>query len=240
LQLFPAIDLHSGKAVRLKRGDYAQMTIYNENPTAQAAVFRAAGAKFLHVVDLEGAKSGETPNFDAVCALIKTSGLKVEIGGGIRDEATVERYINAGAYRVILGTAAVANPEFLHSAAKKYGEQLAVGVDFRDGFVAVKGWTELSDKTALAFCRELEDIGIKTVICTDISKDGLLAGTNLDFYRELAKTVGLDIIASGGVTNLNDVRALVDIGVRGAILGKALYEGTLDLAEAIKICGAQA
>ena len=236
MELFPAIDLHSGYAVRLVRGDYAQMTVYNENPSAQAELFRAAGAKFLHVVDLEGAKSGETPNFDTVRELIRTSGLQVEIGGGIRDEATVSRYLEAGAMRVILGTAAVQQPEFLRAMAERYGEKIAVGVDFRDGYVAVKGWTELSDKTAHDFCLELDAIGIKTVICTDISKDGLLGGTNLELYRDMSAALKLDIIASGGVSSLDDVRALRDMGMYGAILGKALYTGAIDLAAAVEIC----
>jgi phosphoribosylformimino-5-aminoimidazole carboxamide ribotide isomerase len=236
MKLFPAIDLHGGRAVRLVRGDYAQMTVYNENPVAQAELFRASGAEFLHVVDLEGAKSGETPNFDAVSALIERSGLRVEVGGGIRTAQTVERYLGAGAFRVILGTAAVQDPDFLREAARKHGDKIAVGVDIRDGRVAVKGWTELSDRTAPDFCRELEDLGIKTVICTDISKDGLLSGTNLDLYRGLSATLNLDIIASGGVSSLGDVRALRDIGLYGAILGKALYTGALDLSAAIKLC----
>ncbi|MDR0906017.1 MAG: 1-(5-phosphoribosyl)-5-[(5-phosphoribosylamino)methylideneamino]imidazole-4-carboxamide isomerase [Oscillospiraceae bacterium] len=235
MKLFPAIDLHGGRAVRLVRGDYAQMTVYNENTVAQAEIFRAAGAEFLHVVDLEGAKSGETPNFATVRDLIERSGLKVEVGGGIRDAGTVGRYLDAGAFRVILGTAAVQNPEFLRETARKHGGKIAVGVDIRDGFVAVKGWTELSDRTAADFCRELEQTGIATVICTDISKDGLLSGANLDLYREMSATLGLDIIASGGVSSLGDVRALRDIGLYGAILGKALYTGAIDLAEAIKI-----
>jgi len=238
MHLFPAIDLHSGKAVRLIRGDYAQMTVYNDDPVAQAALFCAAGAEYLHVVDLEGAKSGETPNFVTVCDLIRTSGLRVEIGGGIRDLATVERYIDAGAFRVILGTAAVENPAFLREAAAKHGDKIAVGVDVRDGFVAVKGWTELSTRKTFDFCREIQDIGVQTVICTDISKDGLLSGTNLDLYRDLSATLSLDIVASGGVSTLDDVRALLEIGVYGAILGKAVYTGAIDLAAAVEICKA--
>ena len=240
MELFPAIDLHSGQAVRLVRGDYAQMTVYNDNPCAQAELFRAAGAKFLHVVDLEGAKSGETPNIEVVRDLIRTSGLRVEIGGGIRDEATVVRYLEAGAMRVILGTAAVQQPEFLRAMAEQHGEKIAVGVDFRDGFVAVKGWTELSDKTAFDFCRELEQLGIRTIICTDISKDGLLGGTNLELYRDLSAELSIDIIASGGVSSLDDVRALRDMKMYGAILGKALYTGAIDLAAAVELCAATA
>lgn len=240
MHLFPAIDLHGGKAVRLIRGDYAQMTVYNDDPVAQAAIFRAAGAEYLHVVDLEGAKSGETPNFATVCDLIRTSSLRVEIGGGIRDLATVERYLDAGAFRVILGTAAVENPAFLREAAAKHGDKLAVGVDVRDGFVAVKGWTELSERTTLDFCRELQDIGVATVICTDISKDGLLSGTNLNLYRELSAALSVDIVASGGVSTLDDVRALREIGVYGAILGKAVYTGAIDLAAAVALCAATA
>jgi phosphoribosylformimino-5-aminoimidazole carboxamide ribotide isomerase len=233
LKLFPAVDLHGGRAVRLERGDYAKMTVYNDDALAQARIFKSAGARFLHVVDLEGARDGATPNFDTARRLISDSGLAVEIGGGIRDAATVEKYLDAGALRVILGTAAVQNPVFLRETARKNGDKIAVGVDIRDGLVAIKGWTELSDRTALDFCRELQDIGVKTIICTDISKDGVLGGTNLDLYRELTATLALDVVASGGVSTLSDVAALRDIGLYGAILGKALYTGDLDLAEAI-------
>ncbi|MDR0839644.1 MAG: 1-(5-phosphoribosyl)-5-[(5-phosphoribosylamino)methylideneamino]imidazole-4-carboxamide isomerase [Oscillospiraceae bacterium] len=233
MKLFPAVDLHGGRAVRLERGDYAKMTVYNDDALAQARIFKSAGARFLHVVDLEGARDGATPNFDTARRLISDSGLAVEIGGGIRDAATVEKYLDAGALRVILGTAAVQNPVFLRETARKNGDKIAVGVDIRDGLVAIKGWTELSDRTALDFCRELQDIGVKTIICTDISKDGVLGGTNLDLYRELTATLALDVVASGGVSTLSDVAALRDIGLYGAILGKALYTGDLDLAEAI-------
>ncbi len=235
MNIFPAIDLIGGKAVRLVRGDYEQMTVYSTDPVSVARGFSAAGAKYLHVVDLEGARDGSTPNFDTVKALIEESGLLVEIGGGIRDMETVARYIDAGAYRVILGTAAVTDPAFLDAAIAAYGDKIAVGVDIRDGLVAIKGWTEVSKLSCFDFCRDLQARGVSSVICTDISKDGLLGGTNLALYAEMSKTFSLDITASGGVSSLEDVRKLTDMGLYGAILGKALYTGALDLSAAIAI-----
>ncbi|MDR0446562.1 MAG: 1-(5-phosphoribosyl)-5-[(5-phosphoribosylamino)methylideneamino]imidazole-4-carboxamide isomerase [Oscillospiraceae bacterium] len=232
--LLPAIDLYDGRAVRLTRGDYAQMTVYDDDPTARARVFSASGAHWLHVVDLEGARDGTTPNFDCIARLIATSGMSVEIGGGIRDADTARRYIDAGAARVILGTAAVASPELVARLTAELGEKIAVGVDLRDGRVAVKGWTETTDLAALDFCLELEALGVKTVICTDISKDGLLSGANIKLYGSLSQRLTLSLIASGGVSSLADIAALRDIGLYGAILGKALYEGRIDLAEALK------
>jgi len=229
MNLFPAIDLYEGKAVRLYQGDYAKMTVYSEDPPAVAESFRAAGVEYLHVVDLEGAKTGLTPNLETVRAIIARSGLKTEVGGGIRSEETIERCLDAGVLRVILGTAAVTQPGFVAGMVKKYGERIAVGVDVRDGRVAIRGWTELSEKTCFDFCREMQDAGVRTVICTDISKDGVLGGANLALYRALAERLSLDIVASGGVSSLGDVRALRDLGLSGAILGKALYTGALDL-----------
>ena len=233
--IFPAIDLFSGKAVRLFKGDYAQMTVYNENPLAVAEDFKAAGATCLHVVDLEGAKSGETPNIDTVTALASIDGLFVEVGGGIRSMEVVDRYLEAGVDRVILGTAAVTDPEFLGTALAEYGERVAVGVDIKDGMVAIKGWTEVSDMSCDDFCAKLEKMGVGSVICTDISKDGMMSGTNLDLYRELCRKFNIKIVASGGVSSLDDVKALVEMDVFGAILGKALYTGAIDLREAVKL-----
>ena len=235
MELFPAIDLIDGCAVRLVKGDYAQKTIYSEHPEEVAASFAAAGAKYLHVVDLDGAKDGGTPNLETIRSIVQKSGLLVEVGGGIRSEEAIHTYLDAGVFRVILGTAAVQDPVFLQNMVEKYGEKIAVGVDIRDGMVAIKGWTELSEKSCFAFCEELEKMGVKTIICTDISKDGLLSGTNLELYRQLAKRFAVDIVASGGVTSLEDVQKLQEMGLYGAILGKALYTGKLDLKKAVTL-----
>lgn len=235
MNLFPAIDLVGGKAVRLIRGDYNQMTVYSDDPVGVAKGFAACGAEYLHVVDLEGARDGNTPNLDVVKRLIAESGLKVEIGGGIRSMETVKAYIDAGAYRVIIGTAAVTDPAFLDAALAAYGEQIAVGVDIRDGMVAIKGWKELSALDCFAFCEALEKKGVSCVICTDISKDGLLAGTNLELYSNLGKRFSINFTASGGVSSVDDVKKLNEMGLYGAILGKALYTGAIDLKEALAV-----
>jgi phosphoribosylformimino-5-aminoimidazole carboxamide ribotide isomerase len=235
--LFPAIDLVGGAAVRLTKGDYAQMTVYSDDPLAVARSFRDAGAEYLHVVDLEGARDGGTPNFDTVRRLIQNAGLRVEVGGGVRSEDVAARYLDAGAFRVVLGTAALTQPGFAGGLVRRFGERIAVGADLRDGFVAVRGWTETSAKTGLDFCLEMQELGVKTVICTDISRDGVLGGTNRALYGELASRLAMDIVASGGVSSLSDVEALRDLGLSGAILGKALYTGALDLREALKACG---
>ncbi|MBO5295940.1 MAG: 1-(5-phosphoribosyl)-5-[(5-phosphoribosylamino)methylideneamino]imidazole-4-carboxamide isomerase [Clostridia bacterium] len=237
MNIFPAIDLIDGKAVRLVRGDYAQMTVYSDDPVSVARSFAACGAKYLHVVDLEGARDGSTPNIETVKALIRESGLLVEIGGGIRSMETVKKYMDAGAYRVIIGTAAVTDPDFLDEALAAYGDRIAVGVDIRDGMVAIKGWTELSALTCFDFCEQLQKKGISTVICTDISKDGLLGGTNLSLYADMAKRFQLNITASGGVSTVGDVQRLAEMGLYGAILGKALYTGDLDLGAALQAAG---
>ncbi len=234
MNIFPAIDLFEGKAVRLYKGDYDQMTVYCEEPEKVALYFKECGAEYIHLVDLEGAKSGETPNFETVKRIIEASGLKAEIGGGIRSEEVIEKYINAGAYRVILGTAAATDPEFLERVAKKYGEKIAVGCDLKDGYVATKGWTETTSESGEEFFARVEKLGIKTVICTDISRDGAMKGTNLELYKELSKKFSIDIIASGGVTDMNDVENLSKMDIYGAILGKAIYTGNIDLKTAIK------
>lgn len=235
MKLFPAIDLIDGCAVRLVKGDYAQKTVYSENPAEVARSFAAAGAEYLHVVDLEGAKNGGTPNLETVRKIVQTGGLRVEVGGGIRSEEVVQAYLEAGVYRVILGTAAVENPTFLEEMVRKYGEKIAVGADIKDGMVAIKGWTEVSAESCFAFCEKLEKIGVKTIICTDISKDGLLAGTNLELYQALSEKFSVDIVASGGVTTLEDVKKLAEMGLYGAILGKALYTGSIDLKAAVEL-----
>ena len=211
------------------------MTVYNEDPIAVAEDFKAAGATCLHVVDLEGAKSGETPNIDTVTALSTVEGLFVEVGGGIRSMEVVDRYLSAGVDRVILGTAAVKDEAFLCEAVAKYGEKIAVGVDIKDGFVAIKGWTEKSELEAMAFCEKMQNIGVRTLICTDISKDGAMQGANHALYRELSERFGVQIIASGGVSSIEDVKKLAAIDLYGAIIGKAYYTGAIDLKEAIEV-----
>ena len=233
--LFPAIDLYDGKAVRLYKGDYAQMTVYSEHPEEIARDFVRCGAGHIHIVDLEGAKDGTTPNLEAVCAIKAASGAFCEIGGGIRSMDTVRRYFDAGLDRVILGTAAVTDPAFLRAAVDAYADRIAVGVDLKDGFVAVKGWTETTAKSAEEFCAKLQDLGVQTLIVTDISRDGAMQGTNLALYRDLSERFSLDITASGGVSTLEDVRRLAGMELYGAIIGKAYYTGALDLREAIEV-----
>ena len=233
LNILPAIDLYAGKAVRLLRGDYQKMTVYSDNPPEFARKFAADGAEYLHVVDLEGAKDGTTANFETVKRLVAESGLRTEIGGGVRSEAVIEKYLDAGVWRVILGTAALTQPGFVREMAARYGDRVAVGVDARDGRVAIKGWTEVSAVDCFDFCARLEADGVAGVVCTDISRDGAMRGTNLDLYRQLTARTGLKIVTSGGVSSLDDVRALKEIGVWGAILGKALYTGAVDLKDAL-------
>ena len=235
MELFPAIDLIGGCAVRLVKGDYAQKTVYSDNPAEVAKSFAEAGAKYLHVVDLEGAKDGGTPNLETIQNIVENGGLLVEVGGGIRSEEVIRKYLDAGVFRVILGTAAVQNPAFLEEMVQKYGEKIAVGVDIKDGMVAIKGWTEVSAESCFDFCEKLQKIGVKTIICTDISKDGLLSGTNLELYKELSEKFSVDIVASGGVSTLDDVKKLADMGMYGAILGKALYTGNIDLKAAVEL-----
>ena len=233
--IFPGIDLYEGKAVRLYKGDYAQMTVYSEHPEEIAKDFAAKGATHAHLVDLEGAKSGATPNLDTVLRIKAAADLFCEIGGGIRSMETVKTYLDAGLDRVILGTAAVEDPAFLRVALDAYGERIAVGVDVRDGFVAIKGWTEKSALGFMDFCREMESIGVRTLICTDISRDGAMRGTNREMYRQLSETLGLQITASGGVSTLDDVRSLREMDLYGAIIGKAYYTGDIDLKKAIEV-----
>ena len=232
--LFPAIDLFEGKAVRLFKGDYARMTVYSEHPEEIGKDFAACGATHAHLVDLEGAKSGETPNLETVIRIRESSGLFCEIGGGIRSMEVVKRYLDAGLDRVILGTAAVEDEKFLTAAVEKYGEKIAVGADVRDGYIAVKGWTEKSSIGLMDFCRKMEKIGVKTLICTDISRDGAMRGTNREMYRQLSEELGLQITASGGVSSLEDVESLRKMNLYGAIIGKAYYTGDIDLKKALE------
>ena len=234
MQIFPAIDLRGGQVVRLYQGDYDQETVYAADPCAVARDFLAAGARYLHVVDLDGARDGTLANFETIAALVRQGGLYIEVGGGIRTEERIRRYLDLGVGRCILGTIAVKDFAFTERMAKTYGERIAVGVDARDGFVAVNGWKEISQERGVDFCRRLRDAGVKTVIYTDISRDGAEQGTNLELYRELAEIEELDITASGGVSSIEELRELQTIGTKAAILGKALYTGRLDLKTVIE------
>lgn len=235
MHIFPAIDLYDGKAVRLLKGDYQKMTVYSENPLEIAKDFENSGAEFLHIVDLEGAKTGETPNINTIEKIVKNTSLFTEVGGGIRTLETVRKYSDIGVKRVILGTAAVNDEEFLLSAVKKYGEKIAVGIDIKDGFVAIKGWTDLSKYTPFEFCEKMQNIGVKNVICTDVSKDGAMQGTNLDLYKEMSEKFDLNITASGGVSGIDDIKRLKGLGIYGAIIGKAYYTKAISLARAIEV-----
>lgn len=235
MKIFPAIDLYQGKAVRLFKGDYNQMTVYNDNPIQVAQDFVNQGAKFMHVVDLEGAKTGLTPNLDTIKRIREESGLFIEVGGGIRSEEVIRAYLDAGIDRVILGTIAVTNSEFLKEMVKKYGEKIAVGVDVKDGKVAIKGWTEKSERDAFEFIESLVKIGVKTTIVTDISKDGAMQGANYALYKKLKDNYDIDVIASGGVSDIEGIRTLAKTGMYGAIVGKAYYTGAVSIKEAIEV-----
>lgn len=235
MHIFPAIDLYDGKAVRLLKGDYREMTVYSDNPLEIAKDFEKAGAAFLHIVDLEGAKTGETPNIGTIENIVKNTALFTEVGGGIRTLETVEKYINAGVMRVILGTAAVTDEAFLRRAVSLYGDKIAVGIDIKDGFVAIKGWTDLSSFTPFEFCEKMQTIGVKTVICTDVSKDGAMQGTNVGLYKELSEKFDTNIIASGGVRDMEDIKKLKALGIYGAIIGKAYYTKAISLEKAIEV-----
>lgn len=237
MDIFPAIDLRGGQVVRLYQGDYDKETVYAADPCAVARDFMAAGAKCLHVVDLDGARDGTLANFDSIAAIARQGGLYIEVGGGIRDEDRIRRYLDLGVGRCILGTIAVKDFAFTERMANKYGERIAVGVDARDGYVAVSGWKELSAEKGVDFCRRLRSTGVKAVIYTDISRDGAEQGTNLDLYRELSKIEGLAVTASGGVSSIEELRQLKAIGTQAAILGKALYTGRLDLKTVMKEVG---
>ena len=232
--IFPAIDLVGGKAVRLFKGDYNQMTVYDDDPLNTARRFEAAGATYLHMVDLEGARDGGTPNFDTVKRVVENTNLFVEIGGGIRDMTVIEKYMAVGVKRVILGTAAIADEAFTRDAIARFGEGIALGADVRDGEVAIRGWLELSGMTLDAFCEKYQAMGLNTLICTDISRDGAMVGANRALYADLQRKYRMDIVASGGVSSMEDVRALAALGLYGAIIGKACYTGAIDLKKAIE------
>ncbi len=233
--LYPAIDLYAGKAVRLYKGDYARMTVYSEDPVSVARDFAAAGATHIHLVDLEGAKVGVPANLPAIAKILEKTNLFAEVGGGIRELETIEKYLSAGVSRVILGTAAVTDPAFLQAALDRWGEKIAVGVDLKDGCVAIKGWTETTNQRAESFFEKMQNLGVKTIICTDISRDGAMRGTNRALYRDLSRRFSIGLIASGGVSTLEDVRALAAMDLHGAIIGKAYYIGAIDLKTAIEV-----
>ena len=232
--LFPAIDLVGGKAVRLYKGDYDKMTVYSDHPEEIALDFKNCGATHIHIVDLEGARDGGTPNLDTVLKIKKESGLFCEVGGGIRSMEVVDRYLSAGVDRVILGTAAIKDEAFLKKAVEKYDAHIAVGADIREGFIAVKGWLERSSVTADEFFERMQNLGVKTIICTDINRDGVMAGTNRDLYRTMSRRYSMDITASGGVSSMDDILALQKMGLYGAIIGKAYYTGAIDLKQAVE------
>ncbi len=235
MYIFPAIDLYEGKAVRLLHGDYNKMTVYSDNPAEFAADFEAQGAGHIHIVDLEGAKTGETPNLEVIKSIVNKTNLFAEVGGGIRSMETIKKYIDGGVGRVILGTAAVKNPAFLEEALAAYGEKIAVGVDIKDGMVSIHGWTEKSAFSTMDFCEKMQNLGVKTLICTDISRDGAMRGTNLELYQTLSKRFSMQIIASGGVSSLHDIEELAKMKLYGAIVGKAYYEKAFSIREAIEV-----
>ena len=235
MKIFPAIDLINGNVVRLLKGDYNEVTVYGNDPLSVAKGFCDAGAEFIHIVDLDAAKDGQVHNYDIIKSICENTSLKVEIGGGIRTEEVIKQYLSAGVYRVILGTIAIKNPDFTKEMIKKYGEKIAIGVDIKDGFVAIHGWTETSSISCDELFSDLEKAGAKCIICTDISKDGAMSGTNLELYRDLSQKYEIDIVASGGVSSMDDVIALKEMGIYGAILGKALYVGAVNLKDAIEV-----
>lgn len=235
MKIFPAIDLYDGNAVRLYKGDYNQMTVYSNEPLEVAKKFQSLGATHLHLVDLEGAKNGYPGNLDVIRRIVEETNLFTEVGGGIRTIETAKAYIESGVNRIILGTAAVENEDFLKEALSLFGEKVAVGVDLKDGYVAIKGWTEKSALSAQDFLSKMEALGVRTVICTDISRDGAMQGSNNELYKELSAKYSIDLVASGGVSDINDIRTLKDMGLYGAIIGKAYYIGAIDLKEAIEV-----
>ncbi len=237
MNIFPAIDLYEKKAVRLYKGDFDKITVYDEYPLNIAKKFEKSGAKFLHLVDLEGARDGGTPNLDVIKEIAENTELFIEVGGGIRSLEVVDKYISSGVSRVILGTAAIKDREFLKAAVEKYQDKIAVGADVNNGFIAIKGWVETTAVSLYEFIKDMEDIGVKTVICTDISKDGAMQGTNLELYKKLSNECSMNIIASGGVSSYEDIKKLKEMNIYGAIVGKAYYTGVIDIAEAIKIAG---
>jgi len=238
VKIYPAIDLYEGKAVRLARGDYARMTIYSDDPVSVALGFKAAGASSVHVVDLEGARDSIPANFDVIKLIVSQTGLDVQVGGGIRNFETIRKYLDTGVKRVIMGTAAASEPGFLSRAVREFGDAIAVSADIKDGFVAIKGWTELSELDIFGLCSRITEAGVRTLICTDISKDGLLGGANIGLYKTLREELAITLIASGGISAVEEIKSLSELGIDGAIIGKALYEGRISLAEAVRLAAA--
>ena len=234
MKIYPAIDLRGGQVVRLFQGDYDQMTVYGKDPAGQAKAFAQAGAKFLHVVDLDGAKDGTLANFASIQAIAQQTGLYIEVGGGIRTEERIEKVLSLGVGRCILGTAAVQDFAFTERMARRYGDKIAVGVDAKDGYVAINGWKEISREKGVDFCRRLYEAGVQSVIYTDIARDGAMQGTNLGVYEQLREIKGLKVTASGGISSVEELKTLNRMGIDAAILGKSLYTGAIDLAEAIR------
>lgn len=234
MKLYPAIDLRGGQAVRLYQGDYDQMTVYNADPVAQARQFIEAGAKYLHVVDLDGAKDDTTANMQTIAAIARLGGLKIEVGGGIRDEDRIRQYLELGVDRCILGTVAVKNFAFTEQMARTYGARIAVGVDMKNGLVAVNGWKEVTPEPGVEFCRRCAAAGVGAIIATDISRDGTMQGTNLELYRELLNIPGIEVTASGGIARMEELAELQAMGCHAAILGKSIYTGAIDLADAVR------
>lgn len=233
MRIYPAIDIIGGKCVRLVKGDYSRKTTYAENPIDVAKKWESLGCEFIHVVDLDGAKSGDMPNFELISNIASSVSVPIEVGGGIRDMNCIDKYLGAGIERVILGTSALRCPELVNEAVEKYGSRIAVGIDAKDGMVAVSGWEDVSNVSALDFAKQMEQMGVKYIIYTDIATDGMLMGPNISAMKQMIDHVNVDIIASGGVTSLDDVEKLVEIGAHGAIIGKALYTNNIDLKEAI-------
>lgn len=234
MTIYPAIDIIDGKCVRLVQGDYSQKTTFSDSPLDVAKKWRSLGGEFIHLVDLDGAKSGDTPNFELVTRIAKALDIPVEIGGGIRNMETVDKYLQNGVFRVIIGTAAVKNPEFVREAVEKYDDRIVVGIDAKDGMAAISGWEDVSEAPALELAKRMRDYGVKSIIYTDIATDGMLGGPNIEAMREMKNNVDIEIIASGGVSSIDDVRRLKETGVEGAIIGKALYTGDIDLKLAIE------
>jgi len=231
--IFPAIDILDGNCVRLIQGDYNQESIYGDSPVAMAQKWEQLGAQYIHIVDLNGAKSGESINKDIIHDIAQTVNVPVQVGGGIRTLETIKGYVDSGVSRVIIGTAAITDKEFLREAVKTYGDKVAVSVDARNGYVATDGWTDTSDVKATDLLKELEAIGVKTIVYTDIAKDGMLQGPNLEEQRAINEATSIDVIASGGVTTKEDVDSLRELNVYGAIIGKALYDGKLDFSDVV-------
>jgi phosphoribosylformimino-5-aminoimidazole carboxamide ribotide isomerase len=234
--IFPAMDLRDGKCVRLYQGKFDASEVVGENPLDVAMAFKGAGAEYIHMVDLDGALNGEIKNLNIILKVIKEVGIPVELGGGIRDMKTVDKLIEAGLSRVILGTAALRDKKIVKEATLKYGEKIAVGIDAKDEKVAVNGWIDVSDVNYIDFAKQIENIGVKTIIFTDISKDGTLTGPNLKQLKAISDSVNCNIIASGGIKELGDLKTINDMGLYGTIVGKAIYSGNIELKEAIDAC----